>query len=89
MITTILSHEVKDYNSWKKVFDEDAPNRSKMGVKITGLYKSVDNPKMITIFCEVPSEKAIKDFMANPDLKVAMEKGGVIGMPEVKILNKI
>jgi hypothetical protein len=27
--------------------------------------------------------------MANPELKVAMEKGGVIGMPDVKILSKI
>jgi hypothetical protein len=27
--------------------------------------------------------------MANPALKEAMEKGGVIGMPDVKILSKI
>jgi len=27
--------------------------------------------------------------MANPELKAAMEKGGVIGMPDVKILSKI
>jgi hypothetical protein len=27
--------------------------------------------------------------MATPDLKTAMEKGGVIGMPDVKILSKI
>jgi hypothetical protein len=89
MITTILSHEVKDYNTWKKVFDEDATNRNKMGVKVTGLYKSVDNPKLISIICEVPTEKAIKEFMNNPELKIAMQKGGVIGKPEVKILNKI
>ena len=30
-----------------------------------------------------------KKFMSNPDLKAAMEKGGVMGKPEVKILNKI
>jgi hypothetical protein len=33
--------------------------------------------------------EAIKGFMANPALKEAMEKGGVIGMPDVKILSKI
>jgi hypothetical protein len=33
--------------------------------------------------------EAIRSFMANPELKAAMERGGVIGIPDVKILNKI
>jgi len=38
---------------------------------------------------EAPSVEAIKTFMANPELKAAMESGGVIGMPDVKILSKL
>jgi hypothetical protein len=87
MVTTILTHEVKDFATWKKVFDEDGVNREKMGVKVSGVYQSVENPNMITVITEIPSIEAIKGFMANPDLKAAMEKGGVIGMPEIKILS--
>jgi hypothetical protein len=44
---------------------------------------------MVTVIGEAPSLEAINGFMSNPELKAAMEKGGVIGMPDVKILNKI
>ncbi len=89
MVTVIISHECKNYSDWRKVFDADEGNRSKAGFKSTALYRSVDNPNKLTIIGEAPSAEAINGFMSNPELKVAMEKGGVIGMPEVKILNKI
>lgn len=88
MVTTILTHEVKDYSDWKKGFDMDEANRSAMGVKISGVYRSADHPNTVTIISEVPSVEAIKGFLANPELMATMEKAGVIGKPEVKILNK-
>ena len=89
MITVILSHEVKNYSNWRKVYDDDEKNRSKAGIKLTSILESVDNPNMITMIGEAPSLEAIKNFMANPDLKVAMELGGVISKPEVKLLRKL
>jgi hypothetical protein len=89
MVTVIISHECKNYAEWRKVFDADEVNRSRAGFKGTGIYHSVDNANQITIVGEAPSVEAIKSFMANPELKAAMERGGVIGMPDVKILNKI
>jgi hypothetical protein len=89
MVTVIISHECKNYSDWRKVFDADEVNRSKAGFKSTALFHSVDNPNKITIIGEAPSLEAINGFMANPELKAAMERGGVIGFPEVKILSKI
>ena len=89
MVTVIISHECKNYSDWKTVFDADEVNRSKAGFKSTGVYHSFDNANKITIVGEAPSLGAINGFMSNPALKAAMEKGGVIGMPDVKILNKI
>ncbi len=89
MVTTILTHEVKDFTEWKKGFDADGANRSQMGVKVTGVYQSVENPNMVTVITEVPSVGAIKGFMANPELKAVMEKAGVIGAPEIKILSQL
>jgi quinol monooxygenase YgiN len=89
MKTVIVTHEVKNYSDWRKVYDADEGNRKKAGFHATGVYQSVNNPNAITILGEAPSVEAITKFMSNPDLKAAMEKGGVIGMPDVKILNKI
>lgn len=89
MVTVIVSHEIKNYSDWRKVFDADEVNRLKAGFKSTGVYQSVDNTNKVTIIGEAPSVEAINGFMSNPELKVAMDKGGVIGIPDVKILNKI
>jgi hypothetical protein len=89
MVTVLISHECKNYKDWRKVFDADEGNRLKAGFKSTGVYHSADNANKITIIGEAPSVEAINGFMSNPALKEAMEKGGVIGKPDVKILNKI
>jgi hypothetical protein len=89
MVTVIISHECKNYSDWRKVFDADEVNRSKAGFKSTGVYQSIDNANKVTIIGEAPNVQAIKGFMANPELKAAMEKGGVIGFPEVKILSRV
>jgi hypothetical protein len=88
MVTVIISHECKNYSDWRKVFDADEANRLKAGFKIMGVYHSVDNTNKITILGEAPSVEAINGFMAKPELKDALEKGGVIGKPDVKILNR-
>jgi len=88
MVTVIVSHEIKSYPEWRKVFDADEVNRSKAGFKSTGVFHSVDNPNLITIIGEAPSVQAIQGFMSNPALKEAMEKGGVISVPDVKLLSK-
>jgi quinol monooxygenase YgiN len=89
MKTVILTHEIKNYPEWRKVFDADEANRAKAGLQISAVYHSVDNPNMITMIGVAPSMEALTTFMSNPELKAAMEKAGVIGIPEVKILNKL
>ena len=89
MVTVIITHECKNYSDWRKVFDADEVNRLKAGFKSTGVYHSVENANKITIIGEAPSVEVIQGFMSNPELKAAMERGGVISKPEVKILNKI
>jgi len=89
MVTVVISHECKNYSVWRKIFDADEVNRSKAGFKSTGVYHSFDNANKITILGEAPSVDAIQGFLSNPALKEAMEKGGVIGIPEVKILSKV
>ena len=88
MVTVIISHECKNYSDWRKVYDADEVNRSKAGFRSTGVYHSVDNANKVTIIGEAPSLDAVNGFMSNPALKAAMEKGGVIGIPDVKVLSK-
>ena len=89
MVTVILSHEVKDFANWKKGFDGGEAMRAQAGVKTIGVYASVDNPNAITLITEFPSVEAVKGFLGNPDLQASMEAAGVIGEPDIKILDEV
>jgi hypothetical protein len=89
MVNVILSHEVQDFSQWKKTFNEGEHLRSQSGVITTGVYSSVDNSNHVTVTTEFPSLEAVHGFLANPELKANMEKAGIIGKPDIKILNKV
>lgn len=89
MVTVIVQHEVKDFAPWKKVFDADEPNRSKAGVKTTGLYTSVKNPNDVTVIMEAPNAETVGAMMSRPEMEETMKSAGVISAPVVSLLNKV
>jgi hypothetical protein len=89
MVNVIITHKVKDFSKWKKGFKGEQSIRPEANVRVRGVYHSVENPNVITVMAEFPSVEAVHRFMNNPALKTALDRGGVIGHPEVKILNEI
>ena len=89
MVTMIISHEVKNYADFKKVFDDDAASRTKNGIEIKGVYQDAENANHVTVVSEAVSAEAAKAFSQNPELKTIMEKAGITSKPEIKILNKV
>lgn len=89
MVNVLLSHEVKDFATWKTGFDSDETNRAAAGIKVHGVYTSVDNPNHVTVHTEFPSVEVVNGFLNNPELAASMEAAGVTSKPEAKILNKV
>lgn len=89
MITVIGKHEVKDAKTWKVGFDADEANRAKAGVKVNGVYSSIENPNMITISMDFPNKEVLDGMMSNPDMQKTMAEAGVIGKPEFHVFTKI
>jgi quinol monooxygenase YgiN len=85
-VTVIITHEVKDYTAWRKGFDADEPNRKQAGFKVSGVFADVRKPNLVSIIGEFPSATAADAFATSPKLKQAMEKAGVVGKPDVKVL---
>jgi hypothetical protein len=88
-VTVVITHEVKDYTAWKKIFDADEMNRSKGGFKVSGVYRDAKNPNWVTVVGEFPGLEAAEAFATNPKLKEIMERGGVLGKPDVKYLTRV
>lgn len=85
----IISHEVKNYEDWKRGFDEGATMRDQAGIKLKGIYRGADNANMLTVITSTTNIEAAKAMLANPELKAGMEKAGVISAPDIKIVNSL
>ena len=78
-----LTHVVKDYDKWKKGFDEDEMNRSASGLTLRALARGIDNPNNVFVFLNVSDLQKAKYFAASPKLKDIMQKLGVMGKPQI------
>jgi hypothetical protein len=85
----IISHEVKNFDTWKTAFDKGETTRAQFGVTIKGVYRSPENENWITVISEAPSAEAAKSLITNPSLRTEMESAGVISTPDVKILTNV
>jgi hypothetical protein len=85
-VVVVVTHEVKDYNSWRKGFDADELNRKNAGFNIWSVYADVKNPNMVSVIGDFPNAAAADAFTTSPKLKEVMEKAGVVGKADVKVL---
>lgn len=86
MATIILSHDVKDFASWKPHYDSDSARRENAGFKELAVGTQSDNPKKVIMIWE-GDPSAVEQMLQDPALKEKMEVAGVISPPEVTIIN--
>jgi quinol monooxygenase YgiN len=84
----LIIHEVEDYQSWKKVFDNAADIRKQAGERTYQVLKYENNPNKIVHFSEWTSINAAKQFFESPKLiKIRMEAG--VKSPEFIYLDQL
>jgi hypothetical protein len=77
----MVTHKVKDWDAWKKEFDDHKQARMDAGLIDRGLgYTSGDSHNVTIVFAVTDMAKA-KAFIASKDLKDKMTKAGVDGPP--------
>jgi len=77
----IVQHKVLDYDAWKPVFDDHESVRARYGGQGHTIYRSADDPNDLTLLFRYESRERADEFMRDPSLREAMEKGGVISEP--------
>jgi hypothetical protein len=82
-----VTHKVKDWDAWKKVFDSHKQARMDAGLIDRGVSYSIgDNHSVSLVFAITDMAKA-KAFMNSKDLKDKMAEGGVEGAPSFFFYN--
>jgi quinol monooxygenase YgiN len=89
MATMLIQNKVKDYATWKKVYDSVAPLRASFGALSDQVYRDAADPTKITIIFKWDSIPNAQKWGQSPEIKAAMEKAGVEGPPSISYLTEI
>lgn len=82
-IRAMVRHKVKDWDAWKKSFDEHKQARIDAGLTDRVISYTVgDNHNVSLVFAVADMAKA-KAFMKSDDLKNKMKEAGVEGAPDI------
>jgi hypothetical protein len=89
MVTLFVRHDVEDYDTWRKAYDDFAPTQEAGGVRAKGEYANVDAPNDITVWHRFDDRAAAEAFTNSPELHDAMQHAGVVGQPQIWITNDL
>ena len=87
-VRLFVRHEVNDYATWRKVYDDFDAERKAGGVTAAAVYRSVDNPNDVTVWHDFASADKAKAFASSEKLKNAMKGAGVKGAPQIWITSE-
>jgi quinol monooxygenase YgiN len=84
-----VRHPVEDFRRWKEGFDKHATARQASGA--TGeayVMRDTENLNEITLLLGWSNPDKARAFIQSASLKDAMRDAGVLGMPEIRILER-
>jgi hypothetical protein len=79
----IITHTVADFDSWLRGYDNSDELRTEKGIIGHAANRSMDNPSLVVVYHQAESFDTLRAFLADEDLKTAMEEAGVTSEPEV------
>jgi len=70
------------------VFDENQSGRAKYGCLGHTIYRDADKPNDLTLSLNYESRERADEFMRDPSLAEAVQRGGVISEPRATCLEE-
>jgi quinol monooxygenase YgiN len=80
----IVAHPVRDFAAWKKVYDGVEGLRQRHGIIGAAVNQVLDQPNSVIVYHQAETRAELQAFAASPELKAAMQHGGVAGAPELR-----
>jgi len=88
MAIILVKHNVKEYSTWRKVYDEHKAFRIKSGMQSEKVMRSTTDPNQMFLLFKWDNIMNAKIFTQSEDLKKVMQNAGVIGKPEMHFLEE-
>ncbi|HYW30144.1 MAG TPA: hypothetical protein VE869_01475 [Gemmatimonas sp.] len=90
-VTMIVRHPVTDYATWRAVYDSAAviALHAKHGITSSEVLQAPGDANDVVVINRFASAEAANALASDPELKMAMEKGGVAGPPRIEIFTNV
>jgi hypothetical protein len=76
--------KVKDYATWRTGYDGREKSRVTAGITNGRVFRRAEDPNDVVILQDVADVAKARTWLASDEMKAAMEKGGVVGSPNVR-----
>ncbi|HIA75697.1 MAG TPA: hypothetical protein EYN92_04625 [Dehalococcoidia bacterium] len=78
---SIATHSVKDFETWKTVFDQFEPVRQKSGERSAVVLRHSDALNLVSVINTWDTIETVQALFVREDLKTGMAEGGVTAPP--------
>ena len=76
--------KVKDYAAWRTGYDSREKNRISAGITNGRVFRRAEDQNDVVILQDVADVAKARTWLASDEMKAAMEKGGVVGSPNIR-----
>ena len=83
MVRMYVRHTVRDYRTWRRVYDAFGEERASMGVAAHAVYRAVDDPADVTVSHDFANLRQARAFASSSRLREVMEGAGVASAPSI------
>jgi len=86
MAHLLVIEKVEDFAKWKQAFDDHVAAREASGCKGGYIFQNAADPNHVVVLLEWDDVAQMRAFAQSDGLRQAMQRGGVVGAPEVLFL---
>jgi hypothetical protein len=79
----VVTHEVENYETWKRAFDQHAAGRKNAGIVSTHINRDAAQPNLLSVYMAGTDAAKLTSFLTSQDLASTMLKAGVKGPPRI------
>ena len=79
----LIHHKVENFDTWKSAYDAHQGARDKVGLTELHLLRNAADRNDVVILFQAEDLERTRVFASSNDLRTAMEKAGVVGVPEL------
>jgi len=87
MTYMLCKHRVHNFERWHEIFASHADAQKKAGLYLLYLLRGKDDPNLVVYLFRVDNITSARAFTEAPEASKAGEESGVIGKPEITLLN--